>query len=101
MLKGNLHPEAREALGKLVRKARIEYCEETGDTKLSHIAPWAEIGEWDKEADRRIGEVIWQVAVDAMRYSIDKIRESRVHEGPAPSIRRGSPRDSDEAPPSG
>lgn len=49
----------REALGKFVRDVWVAYCLETGDTKPSHIAPWEELSEWDKEADRRIGERLW------------------------------------------
>lgn len=53
-----LSPELREFLGQRVRIAWVAYCKETGDTKLSHIAPWEELSEWDKEADRRIAEAI-------------------------------------------
>ena len=48
----------REELGKAVRSAWVAYCRETGDTKPSHLAPWEELSEWDKEADRRIGAAI-------------------------------------------
>jgi hypothetical protein len=48
----------REELGKAVRSAWVAYCQETGDTKPSHLAPWEELSEWDKEADRRIGAAI-------------------------------------------
>lgn len=48
----------REELGKAVRSAWVAYCQETGDTKPSHLAPWEELSEWDKEADRRIGTAI-------------------------------------------
>lgn len=56
-----MHPELRECLGRVVRFAWIEYCVSTGDTKPSHIAPWEELSEWDKEADRVIGEAIANV----------------------------------------
>lgn len=46
----------REELGKIVRWAWVEYCLEIHDTKPSHIAPWEELPEQDKEADRRIGD---------------------------------------------
>lgn len=48
----------REQLGRLVRAEWVNYCIETGDTKPSHIAPWEDLSDWDKEADRRIGEVV-------------------------------------------
>ena len=55
--------EHREMLGEMVRKEWVRYCIETGDTKPSHIAPWEELSEWDKEADRRIGEAVWNRAI--------------------------------------
>ena len=60
-------PQTREWLGRVVRKAWVTYCHETGDTKLSHIASWDELSEWDKEADRRIGvavveALLWRIA---------------------------------------
>lgn len=61
-----LSHKVREELGKLVRETWISYCKETGNTKPSHIAPWVEIDEWDKEADRRIGETIWNAAFDSL-----------------------------------
>lgn len=48
----------REQLGRLVREAWVAYCREIGDDKPSHIAPWEELSEVDKEADRRIGIAI-------------------------------------------
>jgi len=52
----------REELGKLVRRVWVEYCLEIGDTKPSHIAPWEELSEADKEADRRIGVALYDLA---------------------------------------
>ncbi len=51
----------RDELGRIVRETWIAYCLETGDTKPSHLAPYDELSEWDKEADRRIGETIWRL----------------------------------------
>lgn len=50
--------EQREHLGRLVRAAWVEYCHKIGDTKPSHTAPWEELDEADREADRVIGEVV-------------------------------------------
>ncbi len=47
-----------DTLGQQVRQAWIDYRLETGDRKPSHIAPWAEISEWDREADRRIARAL-------------------------------------------
>lgn len=46
----------RETLGRFVRKVWVEYYKEIGGEKPSHLAPWEEISEEDREADRRIGE---------------------------------------------
>lgn len=48
----------RDYLGKIVRQVWVAYCEETGVTKPSHLVPWENLSEWDKEADRRIGEAV-------------------------------------------
>jgi hypothetical protein len=58
--------ELREQLGRIVRETWVSYCIETGDTKLSHIAPWDDLSEWDREADRRIGEAIIAVLPPAI-----------------------------------
>ena len=50
--------EDRDALGRIVRESWVSYCVETGDTKPSHVAPWEDLSDWDKEADRRIGEAV-------------------------------------------
>lgn len=52
----------REILGRIVRAAWVQYCIETGDSKTSHVTPWEGISEWDKEADRRIGEAVYAAA---------------------------------------
>lgn len=53
----------RDRLGRLVRETWVAYCLETGNTKPSHIAPWEELSEWDKEADRRIADAIMLDAI--------------------------------------
>lgn len=50
--------EFREHYGQLVRKVWVMYCRETGDAAPTHLAPWEELSEWDKEADRRIGAAV-------------------------------------------
>lgn len=60
----------REALGRLVRDTWIAYCHEIGDNKQSHLAPWEDLSESDKEVDRRIGEAVARqmlAAVDALQ----------------------------------
>ncbi len=48
----------RDYLGKIARQAWIAYCRKTGDTEPSHLTPWEDLSEWEKEADRTIGEAI-------------------------------------------
>jgi hypothetical protein len=47
-----------ETLAREVRRAWVAFCVETGDDKPSHLVPWDELGEWDREADRRIADAI-------------------------------------------
>lgn len=56
----NRNARWREVLGKVVRAAWVQYCKSIGDDKPSHIAPWIELSEQDKEADRYIGEAVWE-----------------------------------------
>lgn len=57
-----LAPE-RERLGRLVREAWVAYVRETQpNPKPSHVAPWEELSEWDKEADRRIADALCAAA---------------------------------------
>lgn len=48
-----------ELLGQEVRRAWVEYCRETGRTDDPRkICDWAELDEWSKEVDRRIGVAV-------------------------------------------
>jgi hypothetical protein len=47
-----------EELAERIREAWVASCLETGDAKPSHLAPWAELGAWDREADRRIARAV-------------------------------------------
>ena len=46
----------REALGRLVREVWVECARELPDPKPSHLLPWDDLDEWNREVDRRIGE---------------------------------------------
>jgi hypothetical protein len=48
----------REALGRRVREIWVQVARERGDAKPSHLAPWEELSQTDREADMRIGETI-------------------------------------------
>lgn len=54
---------SRDELGRIVREAWIACCLSIGDTKQSHLTPYDELNDSDKEADRQIGEAV----VNAMR----------------------------------
>lgn len=48
----------REALGRIVRATWISWAREQPNPKPSWVAPWEELSEADREADRRIGEAV-------------------------------------------
>ena len=59
-------PFSREELGRMVREAWVRWAQTQPAPKASWLAPWEELNEPDKEADRQIGEAVarWvQVAI--------------------------------------
>ena len=50
----------RDVLGRVVRKAWIEWASQQPDPKASWLVPYEELDEHDKEADRLIGERVLQ-----------------------------------------
>lgn len=67
----------REMVGRSVRETWVKYCIETGDNKSSHLVPYDELSEWDKEADRRIGEVLFLAGFRAA-YFAEVGKEKRI-----------------------
>lgn len=57
----------REGLGKLVRDVWVRWAKEQPNPKPSWLLPWEELGEADKEVDRRIGEAL---AVRGAQYTL-------------------------------
>ena len=51
-------PEDREELGRLVRQVWTGWAREQPDPKASWLVPWADLGEGQREVDRRIGEAV-------------------------------------------
>ena len=51
-------PLDREALGRMVRAAWVRWAEKCGSPKDSWLLPWEKLSEFDKEADRQIGEAL-------------------------------------------
>jgi hypothetical protein len=56
----------REKLGRAVRAVWMAWAREQPNPKPSWLVPWEELSEPDKEVDRRIGEAIARVALDAL-----------------------------------
>lgn len=49
----------RDAKGRRVREVWVEWATEQPDPKPSWLVPYEDLAEPDKEADRRIGSVLW------------------------------------------
>lgn len=69
-----------DQLGRLVRQAWVDYCTSTGDTKATHLAPWEDLGVWDRDADQAIGHAvalfivgrIVQVSQPSLDFAVDE-----------------------------
>ena len=51
--------DIRERQGRRVREIWVAWAMEQPDPKPSWLVPWDELGEADKEVDRRIGAALW------------------------------------------
>lgn len=60
----------REILGSIVRAAWIGYCETTGAIKPKNMIPWDELDDWNKEADRVIGETLFNFCLDQIVFDM-------------------------------
>lgn len=49
----------RETLGRIAREAWVKWARCQPNPKPSWLVPWEELAESDKEADRQIGEAIF------------------------------------------
>jgi hypothetical protein len=67
----------REFLGQLVRMEWGAWAREQPNPKPSWLLPWAELSEPEREVDRRIGERIYNMAMDAL-YTHPATRETGV-----------------------
>lgn len=64
----------RDEGGKAVREAWVNYVRETvAEPKPSHVAPWEELSEWDKEADRRIYDAVLKLHAKRMAELVDAL----------------------------
>lgn len=55
----------RDELGRVAREAWIAWAHEQLNPKESWLAPWEELPEVDREADRRIGEAVRAAVIAA------------------------------------
>jgi hypothetical protein len=53
----------REALGRRVREVWVACAPEGPDLKPSHLVPWDELDDWNREVDMRIGDALWNMLV--------------------------------------
>lgn len=58
----NLTTEQRDAIGRLVREAWCLWAMQQPISKPSWLVPWDGLNESDREADRIIGEAVWDAA---------------------------------------
>lgn len=56
--------ELRESLGRVVREAWVKWAGTRRDPKPRHLAPYDQLSEEDKEADRQIGLAVFDYVVD-------------------------------------
>ena len=57
------HESFEDFLGRRVREVWVSWCQEAGDTKESHLLPWENLPEFDKQVDRRIGLALYELGV--------------------------------------
>jgi len=53
----------RQALSQIVRKAWVDYCIATGQTKSSWLVPWERLDTWQQAVDGYIGVVVAEKAI--------------------------------------
>lgn len=61
----------RDDLGRLVREAWVKWALTQDSPKPSWLVPYDELAECDKEADRQIGEAIFDHALNSLRSATD------------------------------
>lgn len=71
-----MEQEKREYLGRQVRNVWVEFAKEQANPKPSHLIGWDELDEDNKEVDRRIGEHIADLALQALNR--DLLQEAEI-----------------------
>lgn len=72
----------RDEYGKLVREAWVQWAEQQPNPKASWLVAWEELSEADKEADRCIGEALFNHFATTIREivqttGVDNIQEAK------------------------
>lgn len=66
-----LEPHEREELGQVIRNAWVRWASRQANPKASHVVPWRDLPELDKEADRCIAdELVAYLRLTGMRFRI-------------------------------
>ncbi len=83
----------REAAGRLVREVWVVWAADQDDPKPHHLAPWDELGEGDREVDRRIGETLLGIRDWRHGQRLDNAerRSARAVPTPSPEPLAGDP----------
>lgn len=71
-----LFEDQRDLLGKKVREVWIEWAKEQPNPKPSWLVPYIQLSEPDKEVDRRIGEALFRMGIDAATSGLPKPRRT-------------------------
>jgi hypothetical protein len=63
---------SREFLGRVVREAWVKWAQQQPNPKPSWLAPYDELSEADKEADRQIGEAVtqWVLSIKSATWEV-------------------------------
>ena len=71
----------REALGRRVREVWVEWAREQDEPKPSWLVGWDDLGEPDREVDRRIGETLHGLGVAAHAQVIERLEAELADRG--------------------
>lgn len=64
-----------ESMGRKVREVWIGWAKERPEPKASWLMPWEELSEPDKDVDRRIGRVLWELGFSAAHSRIERLEK--------------------------
>lgn len=71
--------DGRDVLGQRVREVWVEWAREQPNPKPSWLLPWEQLSEPDREVDRRIGETLFKMGMNAdalvtQKHDVSKMR---------------------------